>query len=593
MIADPRARRRRRRGAPRIPGARLAGLVGVLLAAATLSGCLALPTSGDVAAASLRSGDDGNQQINFVVHGPSDGETQEQILDGYIQAGLAPQNSYATARTYLSDDLRSKWNPAASVDVWGGVAPSVVRTGENSLRLTLQIEATVDANGAYRIAPAGDQVSLDVEFSRVGGQWRISNVPDGTIVSSANFATVFRPYPIYFFAPGWGTLVPDLRWLPSSQGTAERIVQSLLHGPSEDWLGQGALVSGFPAGSETASVASVPINDGVATVDLPSSVLSQQDTAAKQHMLEQLTASLEGLSSVRQVQITVSGAAIQVPDAQNQPAQDPQVNSAVVGARGQSIGVLSSASGSAGTSGPSAIQGVMALNPVALTLSADHSAAVLRTAAGKVFRLGSNGAAGAVPLTTQPATAPAPSIDAAGNVWTCDSTGRVTVWDIKGVAHPLSTAGELPAGTVVSFRLSRDETRVALGINLNGGGSELVMLSVRPDTSAVGLPPAGLGAPSVVDVEPTLQIVDLAWVDELNVAVLATNATSTSTVFTAEVGGLPSSLGTVVSSTSIVGGNNGTEGIRVLTAGQAVLALDGAGNWQTEFAQVTLLATQQ
>ena len=103
-------------------------------------------------------------------------------------------------------------------------------------------------SGVY--SAAGDRFDSRRSTTRsrkVGGQWRISELPNGIVLSRDNFENSFSEYPLYFFDPDFRYLVPDVRWFPNCSGTvADRIVNALLAGPS-NWLQGGVVTTAFPA----------------------------------------------------------------------------------------------------------------------------------------------------------------------------------------------------------------------------------------------------------------------------------------------------------------------------------------------------------
>jgi len=97
--------------------ARRALIALAVLPALLLSACVSVPSSGGVeAAGDLTTGVDFGDDfgVDFLVAGPSEGATQEEILAGFFAAGAAAQNNYRIARSYLTDDIADIWNPYAS-----------------------------------------------------------------------------------------------------------------------------------------------------------------------------------------------------------------------------------------------------------------------------------------------------------------------------------------------------------------------------------------------------------------------------------------------------------------------------------------------
>ncbi len=137
------------------------------------------------------------------------------------------------------------------------------------------------------------------------------------------------------------------------------------------------------------------------------------------------------------------------------------------------------------------------------------------------------------------------------------------------------------------MQVSRDGARVAILLSTTTGPRLLVAAILR-DTKQV---PVGLG-PLVVDaaLEPG-DATGVTWVDELTVATLVgIGAQSTVDEFT--IGGQHVALGgTLIGSTSIVGGN-GPQGLQVLGDDQVIYGYQGS-SWQSTKVKVSFIATQQ
>lgn len=151
------------------------------------------------------------------------------------------------------------------------------------------------------------------------GQWRISRLPAGLVLSSSDVDRSFRALSVYFFNPNFSTLVPDGRLIPViGTGQPTTLVRYLLRGPST-WL-RPAVRTGFPAGVEL-NLESVPIEAGVARVDLTSAAaLTDDDTRAA--ISQQLVWTLRQVPGVTAVAITVDGQPFTVPGVANPQPRD-------------------------------------------------------------------------------------------------------------------------------------------------------------------------------------------------------------------------------------------------------------------------------
>ena len=76
----------------------LALLLGLVL---VLTGCSAIPRSGPVQALQVENGSEG-QGSTFSPPGPKVDANPREIIEGFIEAGIAPQDDYKVAREFLN-----------------------------------------------------------------------------------------------------------------------------------------------------------------------------------------------------------------------------------------------------------------------------------------------------------------------------------------------------------------------------------------------------------------------------------------------------------------------------------------------------------
>jgi hypothetical protein len=181
-------------------------------------------------------------------------------------------------------------------------APGYTPSGESSLLVDVRVGASVDEHGSYRENLEPEQVTLRFNLEREGGEWRISNAPNLTVVTSPVFSVVFNAFQVYFYNNTQNALVSDVRWFPSRASTGTKLVNALLAGPSAH-LAQG-VVSSIPDGTKL-TIDAVNIQDGVAQVDFDSTAL-EADALERRLMLTQLRATLMQLVGVTDVQVSIN-----------------------------------------------------------------------------------------------------------------------------------------------------------------------------------------------------------------------------------------------------------------------------------------------
>lgn len=554
-------------------------LLSGLAAIALLVGCVAIPTSGAVSRYSLR-GTDEVPRFNFLARPPVTGASQDDILAGFIQAGIDTQNRYAVAKQYLTTEMAARWNPVSSVLVTDGSRNLSSRVDENAVTLTVQASARVDASGRYTTDQGA--ASLSFSFAKQRGQWRISSAPDGTVLSPYNFFAVFAAYPLYFLDPTGAFLVPDLRWYPADPTAAARVVRGLLAGPAA-WLGTGAVVSAFPRGTQLGTDG-VTIAGNVATVDLSPQVLGESPTG-RRRMATQLQSTLASIATLSSVRLTVRGVAVDVSASADgsSPTADPQVGASTIAFGASALGQVS---GSGLRPLPLSARAA-GIAPGPAVLDRGQTTLVIRTAQG-VERVPVSGAVALI--DTRPALV-APSIDPEGFVWSAQSSGIGTLLAIDpkgGAAHPIASPSPSSAGTLVAMRVSRDGSRIAFGV-LTEDGPVIQVAAIQRDSSLV---PTALGPLETI---PAVggNLVDLAWMDPVSIAYISRDVSGTS-VRAQQVGGRVTTLGRPADAAQIVGGNAGADGLRVLTTDGRLLQQTGAGGWQSTGTEtLTFLVTQQ
>ena len=296
--ASPPAPRRRRSAAA----------AAVLALTLALSGCAQVPQSSAVrSGAPLDTGGGPEDVPQFHPPGPAEGASAEQVVRGFVLAGTAPEDGYAIARQHLGGKAVDGWDPARTTVVYSG-EPTLVRgQTEGTWELQLEVAAEVDEYGLRTEAPTGTTRGWEVTVEEVGGEPRITSLPDGTLLSITQFTQLFSPQALYFYDQTGTYAVPDIRWFVNRRGTVTSLARALLHGPAPYLT--GAVDTAFPlrTGGDLSSP-SVPVSEaGVASVDLTPATVEGADTEQLFRMREQLELTLTGVTGVERVEVMVDG----------------------------------------------------------------------------------------------------------------------------------------------------------------------------------------------------------------------------------------------------------------------------------------------
>ncbi|QTX05229.1 GerMN domain-containing protein [Agromyces archimandritae] len=555
-----------------------AAAVAVLALAA---GCAAIPSSGGVNRGQARTVEDPLDSLELVPEGPAKGDTPEQILRGFIDAATSPRNSYDVARDFLTGSFEEDWEPGSrvTIDVLSSrqLEQLGAEPGEDDDRTSMRVRAVpaagLTATGQYEIAESRAPIELPYEFRKVNGEWRISDAPQGILIDESNFELVFRQHALFFFAPGFDALVPDLRWFAGADSVQTSIVRALLEGPSE-WLA-GGVVTAVPEGMRLEPDA-VPVAGRVASVELVGG--NVDDALAIQRIQLQLDESLRAVRSVGEVSLTVNGAANDLAALPVPPA--PRVDSRTVVFDGERFGYLSSDGADVETL-PGISEQVAALGPVGAAVGPEAQRVAVLSSAG--VSLVSRGDP-AQTLDTRPGLV-TPAIDEHDVVWSVPADEPGALEWFGGGQH-----GTLPvpwnAERIAGLEVSRDGTRLLVFLETNGH-TQLLVAAVQRDAQHL---PLALGTPVRLDAVDG-EARDIAWVDARTVVSLTGLSDGSGAIITQEVGGLATRRTAPEDAVQVTGGNN-VRDLRTLTS-EGVLQSQAGVGWQPRATGVAFLAPQQ
>ena len=541
------------------------------LAVLVLAGCAGLPMAGPVGAGSGAVDEPGT--IFPLASSPASGADPRAIVQGFLAAGAAGLgDNFAIARQYLAGAARSSWQPTAGVVVYSNEGTlDFAQITKTQISVTLPVVATLDADGRYTEAPPGARQDAVFNLLRdPSGEWRISGLDDGVLLSEPIFFSVYRATPLYFLTPHRDMLVPEVRWFPQ-RNAAAYAVRALLAGPSP-WL-RDAVTTAFPDGTRLA-VDSVPIsNEGNATVDLTTAAASAS-TYDRSLLKAQLTQVL-ALPRIRSITVTIAGVPMVEPSAATLTL-DPSPSGGVEVLSGDrllrltgtalapvaTVGTLAGLDARSPASGTDGSPQVVLSGPDQLVLAPTASKPVQPILAGGALL--------------------APSVDRLGWVWSGSSLGAGPLKAVRADGTAVVVGGAWLEGRVVrSVRVSRDATRIAV-VSSGPDGVTLDVAGIVRDDSGT---PQRIGDRLRVGARLT-SATKVVWVDEATLAVLGTSGTMTSpTMHLVPVTGRTQALPTLEGATSIAAG----KGERALYLGGAdgvLHNLQGA-SWVTVATNVT------
>jgi hypothetical protein len=530
-----------------------------LALALTLTGCASLPVSGPVRIGpDLVQTSDGDS-FYYSPSSPFEGASQTEILNGFIAAGTGPQNDYAVAREFLSENIRSSWNPNQEVLIQRS-SPQIVISDQDTAEVVVDVAATVDADGKYQVTPLGTGRVLEFSFVLENSQWRLSRVPDSTVLIRPVFDVVFSGYSVFFLDRQKRFLVPELRWFPTTAATGTRLANAVLGGASS-WL-KPAVVSAIPSGTRL-SIDAVTVENGVALVDLTARALVAS-RADRSLMKSQLEATLSQLPNVSQVAISIERAMQEIVDTDNETGVLGVRSLAVVGDEG--LEVLASSAETLFETGKNFYE-QSELTEIALSGQSGWIATLSETG---VFRTQGDSPGALVELIDSRVAIADIEFDRQEYLW---SMSRALESEIivtsPSLEQSIVLAPWLTGQSVRAFALSPGGSKIALLVQGSNGTRVLVSAVVR-DFSGT---PIELAEPIEVARElPNPSSV--SWVDQITMAIVNTASGSTSALLVT-VGGTSRQLPALPGTRKIVAA--GTSGqLFLLTESGELFSLRGS-----------------
>jgi hypothetical protein len=537
-------------------------LVAALLAAMlATTGCAQLPKSGEIKSGpNVESGLE-TDYLYYSPSGPTDGDSQEEIVLGFLNAGTGPQNDFEVAKSYLSNIFKTQWDPNNEVLIQDG-NPKVTLTLDGTASVVIPIAAKINFRGQYQSMPPGSTETVRFKMRKEAGQWRITSAPNLISVIRPVFDVVFKAYALYFFDNQLKQLVPDVRWFPSRASTSTRLVSALLGGPS-DWLST-AVKSAIPAGTKL-SLSTVTVADGIATVDLSSKAL--EASAAERRMMQvQIRETLIQLNSVYSVNVTVQRSALEAnswtfPNVQN------QIVTPVALYENELVHLDSDGSNPIGGSKAllsqlSAID--FAVNTEEKKVLVTTKDGIYQTALGKIIQ--------EPKLLVKGDGYLSPILDATGYAWVIPKSGnrQILVFNPEGKRVPFSS-GWLSDTDRLSFSMSNEGSRIVVAAGTNENSRVYVASVVRDKDGN----PVKFGSP----IKPVGQLgaQSVTWLDNIRIAILGNNIDGYTQPIIAMVGGGTRSLTAIRDGVKVVGSGQAAS-VFILDVGTAMYQFRGS-NW--------------
>ncbi|MDO4917201.1 MAG: LpqB family beta-propeller domain-containing protein [Rothia sp. (in: high G+C Gram-positive bacteria)] len=433
----------------------------------TLAGCGNIPTDGPVNhyADPAQSASASNNLPTAT--GPQENASAEEIVRGFLSAGVGAANDYEVAREYLTEGFAQEWQPDAGTYVYTQDIGVTQNQSNQKWTVSVQVSTAVDERGQATSYESSTKRTFDFELKQVNGQWRISKAPSATILQRSDFEKVFIPFTLYFYDPTFTYAVPDIRWFADRSTIATSLVRVLFLGPAP-YL-EGAVATAVPENTQL-SKNSVPVDNTVAQVDIQTSTSVKDLTQLQtKRFLTQLTQTLKRLNGIQSVQLSAENQKIDAGNLENYV--EAQINAVVetvlVGLKNNDVVVRADISNE--NNDTVIFQGDSAMYAPAMGYKRQNFA-VSNEDRSQISWI--NNKKSQVVMRDNHFTRP--SIDQYQWLWSSSQDANIQVYSVAQNASTKDaqvSASWLEGYTVSSLRISRDGARALIVASLDGQSS--------------------------------------------------------------------------------------------------------------------------
>lgn len=549
-----------------------------------LAGCAGVPTSGPVEHHTPQSNGLGSD-VRVDPLPPADGASQLLVVEGFLHAMSVYQAGYTVARQYLTEAASQAWHPEAGVQVYTETDPPV--ESEQGVALSGMLVGTVDPAGVY--LPVNTPLRRSFALMKnSAGQWRISNPPDGLLVSRYLFSTNFTSLNLHYLDAAGTVLVPDPRYFATGEQSLAAALRAQLDGPSE-WLAPAVRT---PETREVVVDSALVDTDGLLDIRLGNGA-EQLSVEDRQTVLAQLAYTLTELPQVTSIKVSGNGQLWRSEHGQDEIRPDlfPQLSPANVSAPRSLFvakeGKLQRLRNSEEWNDLETVE-VNLPTPEAFAVRTDlMEVAAITEKGGRLAVASVNSGKTRELRSGQGLLRPAYARN--GELWSPATSGLSGLRVYRdGIAQKIELA-DVPGGQLVAAALSPDGARIALVVR-RGNGVEVGLAVVERSDSGILL--AGWRSLDLtLNAATAGTALDVGWASESELLVLRTGgALEVSVTRQSQDGSTSTDLGPSESAAltrlAVMAGRQAV----ALTNGGVAYRFDGEFNWSLVFTAVDAVA---
>ncbi|VDG75956.1 lipoprotein LpqB [Actinobaculum suis] len=438
-----------------------------------------------------------------------------------------------------------------------------------TVKLSLTSVGTLTENGQYQESSVDAVINSEFGLERnADGQWRISRLDDGTIMSEHFFSQSFVATPLYFLDRTSHYAIADLRWYPRATFTTSAL-QGLFAGPT-GWL-KDAAHSAIPRGTQLNGAPTV--KDTTMTVDLTAEILTESisnQALAVAQIQETLTAAD---SEIQAVKVTAMGMELDVgtiPRPEVFPFGSYPITTLQKGKpryveKDRTISALSPE-----------LEQMVDFERIAVSYEDSKPIYAGLSRGGQTIDIVDSKTRGVVSVFTGNRLV-APSIDHYNWVWSSEQTngGNLEVATADGRWVSLPSAW-LKGATIRDLRVSREGSRLAV-LAESAGTMMLYIAAITRDDSHT---PKALGEPIQVG-QRLSDANSIAWISSTELAVLGrASAGADTSIYQVLIGGPMTRLATVYDGAARLTAGRSGQSVTLITEGGIAVSRN-AGAWRT------------